>query len=201
MIKAYARASALLSLEAGIAKHCLGAKIVDIAIFRFGSGLNFKTKVPCQFARAHYTVWHPRWPVGAAKQKQVKNICTCTARAQCSPPPWVIRRQVGLVKVYPCLVSLGQSFLKPKEPSLERFSAPGACNLHHTEVASPMDFKLVRYACDLRVWDRWRHLCVPQGREKMMRSKHLRVHCTCTMHPSPINHTAPSRPCPGAPMY
>ena len=31
-------------LEAGIAKHCLGAKIVDIAIFRFGSGVNFTTK-------------------------------------------------------------------------------------------------------------------------------------------------------------
>ena len=42
------------------------------------------------------------------------------------------------------------------------------------------DFKLVRYACDLRVSDRWRHPCAPQGREKMMRSKHLHVHCTCT---------------------
>ena len=40
-------------LEAGIAKHCLGAKIVDIAIFRFGSGLVFTANVPYQFARAH----------------------------------------------------------------------------------------------------------------------------------------------------
>ena len=40
-------------LEAGIAKHCLRAKIVDIALFRFGSGLVFTTKVPFQFARAH----------------------------------------------------------------------------------------------------------------------------------------------------
>ena len=40
-------------LEAGIAKHCLGAKIVDIAIFRFGSVLVFTAKVPYQFARAH----------------------------------------------------------------------------------------------------------------------------------------------------
>ena len=30
---------------------------------------------------------------------------------------------------------------------------------------------------------------------------HLRVHCTCTMHPSPLKHTAPSRPCQGAPTY
>ena len=40
-------------LEAGIAKHCLGVKIVDIAIFRFGSGLVFTANVPYQFARAH----------------------------------------------------------------------------------------------------------------------------------------------------
>ena len=32
-------------------------------------------------------------------------------------------------------------------------------------------------------------------------ANHLRVHCTCTMHPSPFLHTAPSRPCQGAPMY
>ena len=32
-------------------------------------------------------------------------------------------------------------------------------------------------------------------------ANHLRVHCTCTMHPSPLKHTAPSRPCQGAPMY
>ena len=101
----------------------------------------------------------------------------------------------------PSLVSLAQSFLKPEDPSSKRFSAPGACNLQPTEVAPPMDFKLLRYACDLRVWDRWRHPCAPQGREKMMRSKHLHVHCTCTMHPSPFLHTAPSRPCRGAPMY
>ena len=38
-------------------RHCLTAlpwaKIVDIAIFRFGSGLVFTAKVPYQFARAH----------------------------------------------------------------------------------------------------------------------------------------------------
>ena len=39
-------------LEAGIAKHCLGAKIVDIAMFKFNSGLCYTTEVPYQFARA-----------------------------------------------------------------------------------------------------------------------------------------------------
>ena len=40
-------------LETGIAKHCLGVKIVDIAVWKFSSGLVFTTKVPFQFARAH----------------------------------------------------------------------------------------------------------------------------------------------------
>ena len=41
-------------LEAGIAKRCLGAKIVDIAMFQFNTGLLFTApKVPYQFARAH----------------------------------------------------------------------------------------------------------------------------------------------------
>ena len=39
-------------LEAGIAKHCLGGKIVDIAMFKFNSGLCYTTEVPYQFARA-----------------------------------------------------------------------------------------------------------------------------------------------------
>ena len=41
------------------------------------------------------------WPVGAAKKLQVQNICTCTARAQCIPASFFIRRQVGLAKVHP----------------------------------------------------------------------------------------------------
>ena len=58
--------------------------------------------------------------------------------------------------MYPCteFVSLAQSFLKPKDPSSKRYSASGACNLYPTQMAPPKDFKLVRYACDLRVWDR-----------------------------------------------
>ena len=101
----------------------------------------------------------------------------------------------------PSLVSLAQNFLKPKDPSSKRFSAPGTCNLRPTEMAPPKDFKLVRYAYDLRVWDGWHHPCAPQDREKMMRSKHFHVHCTCTLHPSPLIHTASSRYCQGAPVY
>ena len=41
------------------------------------------------------------WPVGAARELQVQNICTCTARAQCTPAPFFIRHQVGNAKVHP----------------------------------------------------------------------------------------------------
>ena len=53
MIKAYARASALLSLEAGIAKHCLGTKSLIYHFGNFSIRLCFTTKVPFQFPRAH----------------------------------------------------------------------------------------------------------------------------------------------------
>ena len=58
----------------------------------------------------------------------------------------------------PSLASLAQSFLKPKDPSSQRFSTTGACNLHPTGTTPPMDFKLAQYACELRVWDQW---CLP----------------------------------------
>ena len=111
------------------------------------------TRVTCEFriCGAH------RLTCGGGKKLQVQIICTCTTRAQCTPAPFYIRRQVGLVKVYPC-TEFGvpsSKFLKPKDPSSKRFSAPGACSWHPTETASPMDFKLVQYACDLRVSDLW----------------------------------------------
>ena len=44
----------------------------------------------------------PVSPVGACEFVSVQTTCACTARAQCIPAPLFIRRQVGLVKVYPC---------------------------------------------------------------------------------------------------
>ena len=40
-------------LEAGIAKHCLGVKIVDKAMFKFNIGLSFRREAPFKVARAH----------------------------------------------------------------------------------------------------------------------------------------------------
>ena len=71
-------------LEAGIAKHCLGAKIEDIAIFRFGSGLNFTTKVPYQFIRAHVRD-APNYFVSFTidlQSKDVIGVAICMSQAQ-----------------------------------------------------------------------------------------------------------------------
>ena len=53
---------------------------------------------PVSLASAMPTVW----PAGTAKEHQVKNIFTCTARAQCTLTPYHIRHQVGIAKVYTC---------------------------------------------------------------------------------------------------
>ena len=45
-------------LEAGIAKHCLGVKIVDIGMIKSKS--YFQEKVPYQIARAHVHDAHHR---------------------------------------------------------------------------------------------------------------------------------------------
>ena len=47
------------------------------------------------------------------------------------------------------------------------FFAPGACSWHPTGTVPPMDFKLVQYACDLRVWVQWLPPFDLQGREKI----------------------------------
>ena len=39
---------------------------------------------------------------GGRTTTDAKKNCTCTARAQCTPAPFFIRRQVGLAKVHPC---------------------------------------------------------------------------------------------------
>ena len=71
-------------LEAGIAKRCLRAKIVDIAIFRFGSGLNFTTNPP--FASYQFTSLP---------------ACTC-ACARFTPTPCVVHHRIERVEFDQC---------------------------------------------------------------------------------------------------
>ena len=45
------------------------------------------------------------------------------------------------------------------------------------------------------------HRLTCRGGKTKTGAKHLHVHCTCTMLPTPFGHTAPSRPCQGVLMY
>ena len=73
------------------------------------------------------------------------------------------------------------------------FSASGACSLHPTGRATPMDFKLAQYECDLGVWISGASRLTCRYVRIFKCANHLHVHCTCTMHPSPFLHTAPSK--------
>ena len=97
----------------------------------------------------------------------------------------------------PNLVSIGQNFLEPEDPSQINFSGPGARSLHLKGTVTIKAYMLGKHTCSLQVWHQ---RCVPSGK-RTTGAKHLHVHCTCTMHPSPFLHTAPSRPCQGEPMY
>ena len=57
----------------------------------------------------------------------------------------------------------------------------------------------IHVACKFGISGAYRLAC--RGGKRTTGAKHLHVHCTCTMHPSPFLLTAPSRPCQGVPMY
>ena len=102
---------------------------------------------PASLASAARTVR----PVGAAKELQVQNICTCTARAQCIPAPFFIRRKVGLAKVHQHTEFGGAS---SKFPYTGGPHVKNIIRLRRVQHAphrngTPMDFKLVRCTCDL----------------------------------------------------
>ena len=73
----------------------------------------------------------------------------------------------------PSLVSLAQSFLKPEDPMSKKFSASGACSLHHTGTATTKAHRLWLYTCTQQVSHQG---CPPfglWGREKVNRCKKL----------------------------
>ena len=110
-------------------------------------------------------------------------------------------RTLNFISV-PNFVSLAQNFLEPEDPTRIKFSGPGARTLHPTRTATGKAYRLGEYTCDLQVWDRWCTSPCLQRRQKKKRYKTLaRAQCTCTVHSSPLNRTAPSTLCQGLPTY
>ena len=99
----------------------------------------------------------------------------------------------------PNLVSIAQVFLKPADPCQINSSGPGTRRLCPTETVTTETHRLWQHTCDLHVWHQ---RCPPfglEGKEKAIGENNLHVHCTRTMHHSPLFHTAQSRHCQGAP--
>ena len=130
--------------------------------------------------------------------------CTCIARALCTLVPFLIRRQVGLAQVHPCTVfGVARSkFTFTGGPHVKIASSPLA-RAAYTPPGWQPQWILSRHSmnvtCEFWISGASRLTCRCVRIFKC--PNHLRVHCTCTMHPSPLKHTAPSRPCQGAPMY
>ena len=134
----------------------------------------------------------------------VQTTCTCTARAQCTPVPFFIRRQVGLAKVHPCTEFgvASSKFTFTGGPHVKTASSPLARAAGTPLKRHPkwiLSWCRTRVTCEFRICGAPRLTCRCVRIFKC--ANHLHVHCTCTMHPSPFLHTAPSRPCQGAPMY
>ena len=96
----------------------------------------------------------------------------------------------------PNLLSIGQNFPEPEDPSRINFSSPGARSLHPT---GTVGWGSIHMTC--KFGTRGVHRLTCRGGKRTTGAKYLHVHCTCTMLPTHLSHTAPSRPCPGVPMY
>ena len=128
---------------------------------------------------------------------------TCIARVLCTPSLNGMHHRIMLLNSIsvPNLVSIGQNFLKPEDPSRINFSGLVARSLHPTRTATTKTYMLgsMHVTCKFGISRAHRVAC--RGGKRTTGANHLHVHCTCTMHPSPFLHTAPSRPCQGVPMY
>ena len=101
----------------------------------------------------------------------------------------------------PNLVSIAQNFLEPEDPCQINFSllARATCTPQERHPHWILSRHSMHVTCEFGISGASRLTC--RCVRILKCANHLHVHCTCTMHPSPINHTAPSRPCQGAPMY
>ena len=82
----------------------------------------------------------------------------------------IVLRSLNSISV-PNLVSIGQSFLKPENPSQINFSGPGARSLHVTGTATTKAYMLGKHTCNLQVWHQPRVPCGLLGQQKNYRCK------------------------------
>ena len=131
-------------------------------------------------------------------------LCTCIARALCTLSRNDMYRRITLIEFHKCTkFGVNRSkFPRTGGPLPNKlFSGPGARSLHLKGTVTTKAYMLGKHTCNLQVCISRAYRVACRGGKRTTGAKHLHVHCTCTMHPSPFLHTAPSRPCQGAPMY
>ena len=110
-------------------------------------------------------------------------------------------RTLNFISV-PNLVSLAQKFPRTGESlSNKVFFGPGACTLHPTRTATGKAYRLGQYTVNCKFGTGGAHRLACSGGKRRKGTKHLHVRCTCTVHSSPLNRTAPSTLCQGLPTY
>ena len=97
----------------------------------------------------------------------------------------------------PNLVSLAQSFLELEDPPRIKFSvlARAACIPQEWQPEKYTDWGSIHVICKSGTGGVLRLAC--RVGKRTNGTKHLHVYCTCTLHSSPLNCTAPSAPCQG----
>ena len=114
---------------------------------------------------------------------------TCTARAQCTPAPFFMRRQVDLAKVHPCTEFgvASSKFTFTGEPHVKTASSPLAratCTPQEPNGTPQwiLSRQSMHVTSEFGISGASRLTCRCVRIFKC--ANHLRVHCTCTMHPS-----------------
>ena len=126
--------------------------------------------------------------------------CTCPMY---TPSPNGMHHRITLIELHQCTKFGVDSSKFPKT------GGPLSNKLVRSWRAQPASYKngnhkkigcgSIHMTCKFGIRSIHRLAC--RGGKKTTGAKYLHVHCTCTMLPTPLRHTAPSRPCQGVPMY
>ena len=130
--------------------------------------------------------------------------CTCIARAPCTLSRNNMHHRITIIELHQCTKFGVHSSMFPKTrgPLSNKLfrpwraqSAPQRNGSHKKHIG--WDSRHVTFTSGIS----GAHRLTCRGGKRTTFAKHLHVHCTCTMLPTPIRHTAPSRPFQGVPTY
>ena len=125
----------------------------------------------------------------------MQTTCACTARAQCIPAPLFIRRQVGLVKVYPCTEFgvASSKFTFTGGPHVKTASSPlarAACTPLERHPQWILSWCSTHVTCEFRICGAPRVTC--RAVRKKLVDLHAVTRATCHVPPIDPRQAPPS---------